>query len=83
MVFEYCALQHIRDEYSALFAGYRTMRFSMNQADLRFTLSLNAWTAITWWALCSDPLVGQRYWIVLVYELTLSRWCMLESLCHP
>ena len=26
----------------------------------------------TWWALYSDPSVGQRSWIVLVYELTLS-----------
>ena len=25
--------------------------------------------AITWWALFSDPSVGQRYWIVLMYEL--------------
>ena len=31
---------------------------------------------MTWWALYSNPSVGQRSWIVLVYELTLSHWCM-------
>ena len=73
MVFECSALQHIRDKYPALFAGHYTMR-------LLFILSLNAWTrlqqshgvrciAILWW-------MGQRYWIVLVYELTLSHWCI-------
>ena len=35
MVFECSALQHIRDEYPALFAGDHTMRSFMNQADQR------------------------------------------------
>ena len=35
MVFECSALQHIRDEYPALFAGHHTMRSFMNQADQR------------------------------------------------
>ena len=26
---------------------------------------------MTWWALYSNPSVGQRSWIILVYELTL------------
>ena len=33
MVFECSALQHIRDEYPALFAGHHTMRSFMNLAD--------------------------------------------------
>ena len=35
MVFACSALQHIRDEYSARFAGHNTMRSFMNQADQR------------------------------------------------
>ncbi len=35
MVFECSALQHIRDNYFALFAGHNTMRSFMNQTNQR------------------------------------------------
>jgi hypothetical protein len=35
MVFECSALQHIRDKYSAMFAGHNTMRSFMNQTNQR------------------------------------------------
>ena len=53
MVFECSALQHIRDEYPALFAGHHTMRSFMNQADQRSIIHF-----ISACLDCSNDMVG-------------------------
>ena len=53
MVFECSALQHIRDEYPALFVGHHTMRSFMNQADQRSIIHF-----ISECLDCSNDMVG-------------------------
>ena len=77
IVFESSALQHIRDEYPALFPGHHTMQSFINQADQRSIFHfISECLDCSNHMVGSGPLVGQRYWVVLVYDLTLSRWCM-------
>ena len=84
MVFECSALQHIREEYSALFAGHHTMRSLMNQADQRSIIHF-----ISECLDCTQQSHGGRCVAILrwasgdrlldclgIYDLTLFRWCM-------
>ena len=59
-VFECSALQHIRDEYPALFSGHHTMQSLMNQANQKSIIHF-----IFECLDCSNHLVGAEYVAIL------------------